>query len=281
MAPEISIAIKNALSYEEISQFNVRLKHEVEKATDKLRKANSRLREIDKQKDEFVSIASHELRTPMTSIKGYLWLALNRHQNELSEELKHKLEISYNSSERLIHMVNDMLTISRIEKNKIELNTEKIDLVPLLQQLYDELKIQADQKGIKFELVKGKDSYLVEGDKDKLREVFQNLLGNALKFVQEGYVKIILKQDKDKVFVKIEDTGPGIPEEEQDKLFQKFGKGKHAYRQQSNIEGTGLGLYISSKVISLHGGKIDVESELDKGTTFIVVLPVCSNNDKK
>lgn len=272
---ETSLAIKNALSYEEIKRFSITLEEEVKRATDKLRKANSRLRELDDLKDEFVSIASHELRTPMTAIKSYLWLILNKSQTKIDAQTQKYLEISYKSTERLIRLVNDMLTVSRIERNKIELKMQRVDLLEVAQQVYEELKIKANEHSILFSLKAAEQSYFVLGDKEKLREVFQNMVGNALKFTpNDGNVSISFDKKAHNVVVYISDTGPGIATEDREKLFQKFQKIEYSYHSSHVSQpGSGLGLYISKQIISLHNGTIHVESKLGEGTTFIISIP--------
>ncbi|MBP7967650.1 GAF domain-containing sensor histidine kinase [Candidatus Woesebacteria bacterium] len=242
-----------------------------------LKQANERLKKLDALKDEFVSIASHELRTPMTAIKSYLWMALNKGEQELRDPLKKYLEISYSSTERLIHLVNDMLTVSRIERKKIEFKMEVIDIRDVVHLVYDELKVSADEKHIEFKTVSEKDTKpMVKADKLKIREVFQNLIGNALKFTpQEGKITISISNDEEEVYIAVQDTGPGIPEDAIPKLFQKFSKIDYSYANHVNQPGTGLGLYISKQIVSLHGGKIEVESKVHVGSTFIVSLPIC------
>jgi len=275
VAPEVAIAVRNALSFEKIKRFNITLEEKVRHATSKLRKANVRLKELDLLKDEFVSIASHELRTPMTAIKSYLWMALNQSDQKIKQPLKKYLDISYNSTERLIRLVNDMLTVSRIERNKIEIHNEKVNLVDVVQLVFDELKISTDEKHIKFTFTKeAQKKYMVKGDKEKLREVFQNLIGNALKFTPEkGSITIHIANKNNLVALSVSDTGSGIPKEEQQKLFKKFSKIEYSYSKHSSQPGTGLGLYISKQIISLHNGTIEVQSEVGKGSTFTVLLP--------
>lgn len=276
IAPEAAIAIKNAFSYEEIKRFNVTLKSEIEKATEKLRKANSRLKELDKLKDEFVSIASHELRTPMTAIKSYLWMAMNRSNQEVKEPMKKYLDISYKSTERLISLVNDMLTVSRIERNKIEIKKEDVDIVNVGQLVFDELSITAKEKNIKFEYHHPeKEKLIVFGDKDKLREIIQNLVGNALKFTPEnGEISLDVDKHKSKVKFAVKDTASGIPKDQMENLFKKFSRIDYSYSKHSSQPGTGLGLYISKKIANLHNGDIDVESKVGKGSTFTLILPL-------
>jgi len=276
VAPEVAVAVRNALSYEEIKKFNITLEQEVKKATQRLRKANIRLKELDQLKDEFVSIASHELRTPMTAIKSYLWMAINKSPQKLQEPLKKYLDISYKSTERLIHLVNDMLTVSRIERNKIEIKKEPVNVIDVLSMVYEELKITATEKKINFvfEFEKG-EKYIINADKDKIREVFQNLVGNALKFTPEGGKIELYGREKGKnIEISVSDTGPGILKEDQSKLFQKFSKIDYSYSSHPNQPGTGLGLYISKQIVSLHLGDIHVESDAGKGSIFTVTLPL-------
>ncbi len=275
VAPEIAVAVRNALSYEEIKKFNITLENEVDRATHRLRKANKRLKELDHLKDEFVSIASHELRTPMTAIKSYLWMAINQPNQEIKEPLKRYLNISYNSTERLIRLVNDMLTVSRIERNKIELKLAPLNINEVVQLVFDELKITAQEKHIAFKFEHPKKKISVMGDKEKLREVVQNLVGNALKFTPENGKIIIETSEKgDTSQISVTDTASGIPKESLPDLFKKFSKIEYSYSKHSSQPGTGLGLYISKQIVSLHNGDIKVQSEVGVGSTFTVSLPL-------
>ncbi|HEX7542952.1 MAG TPA: histidine kinase dimerization/phospho-acceptor domain-containing protein, partial [Patescibacteria group bacterium] len=182
IVPELAVAIENSMSYDEISRFNVTLKNEVDEATFNLRQANSKLKELDTLKDEFVSVASHELRTPMTAIKSYLWMALNKSSKTLDPQVKKDITIAYGSTERLLKLVTDMLTISRIEGKRLKLQKEEFNFNEISQQAYDELKISAKEKKILFNFDIPEKPILITGDKEKLREVLQNIIGNALKF---------------------------------------------------------------------------------------------------
>lgn len=269
LAPEMAVAVRNAFSYEEIKRFNITLKDEVKKATKSLRAANKKLKELDKLKDEFVSIASHELRTPMTAIKGYLWLVLNKDKKIPANTKKH-LDRAYESTERLITLVNDMLNVSRIEGGRIELNPVKFDLSQLIAEVKEEIGSKAEEKAILLSTEAAKPCN-VKADKDKIHQVLMNLVGNAIKFTPEkGNVKIsISKTTNSFVQVDIVDTGIGIRKEDMDKLFTKFGRLESA----KGTSGTGLGLYISKNIIELSGGTISVESEPGKGSTFSFTLP--------
>jgi signal transduction histidine kinase len=275
LTPEVAVAVKNSLSFEEIKRFNITLEEEVKHATERLRNANHKLKELDSLKDEFVSIASHELRTPMTAIKSYLWMSLNQPGQPIKEPLKKYLNISYSSTERLIRLVNDMLTVSRIERNKIELKLAPVDVFEVAKAVFDELKITADERKIKLTLNRADEKpFTVNGDREKLREVFQNIVGNALKFTPaDGSIKIEMARQGNSVKTAITDTGPGIQKESMNLLFKKFSKIEYSYAKHSNQPGTGLGLYISKQIVSLHNGDIQVQSEVNVGTTFTVVLP--------
>lgn len=250
----VSIAIDNALLYQNIERTNIRLK------------------ELDKLKDEFVSIASHELRTPLTAIKSYIWMILNKSKN-LDSQVRGYLEIASQETEHLIKLVGNMLTISRIESQRLELTLENIDLFILIKQIYNTLKIKADEKNLTFILAPYPEKLIVNADKDKLSEVFENIIGNALKYTPAGgNISIHFTTEKNNVQVHVSDTGPGIAKENLSKLFQKFARLDES--EQNRTPGTGLGLYISKQIVELHKGLISVDSQVGKGSTFTVELPL-------
>lgn len=241
-----------------------------------LKAANKKLKMLDKLKDEFVSIASHELRTPLTAVKGYLWLAINKSPTPLPPEVATNLKIAHDSTERLSRMVEDMLTISRIEGHRLKLDVEDFDLNELAQQVHDELAIRASAKKIEFTFTPFPALLQFRGDKEKIRECIINLTGNALKFTPElGKINVNITQVHDNIVIKVVDTGPGISPEDKQKLFQKFSKLESSY-QKVKESGTGLGLYITKQIIDMHGGSITVDSQLGQGTTFSIVLPIKS-----
>jgi signal transduction histidine kinase len=239
-----------------------------------LKAANIRLMELDKLKDEFVSIASHELRTPMTAVKSYLWMALNKSTQPLDSTMKKYLDIAYASTERLLVLVQDMLTVSRIEGNRLEMTYDNCKMYDIAEQVFNELKIKADEDNIQFILEKPSSDMFVYVDKNKIREVLQNLIGNALKFTpKNGKIQISFEQKDDLIYTHIADTGPGISKEDISKLFKKFSKIGTSYTKVAESSGTGLGLWISQQIISLHKGKIEVQSEVGKGSTFTIIIP--------
>ncbi len=251
----VSIAIDNALLYQKIEQANIRLK------------------ELDKLKDEFVSLASHELRTPMTAIKSYIWMILNKSQKPLPADVKNYLEIASQETEHLIRLVQNMLTISRIEGQRMELALTNLDLFEMVKHIYATLKIKAEEKQLTFTLLPFPEKLIVNADKDKLAEVFENVIGNALKYTpNNGNISIHFTTEKNKVEVHISDSGPGISQDDLTKLFHKFGRLIEA--KKSRTPGTGLGLYITKQIVELHKGEVKVESEVGKGTVFSIILPL-------
>lgn len=277
-SPEAAISFENAKSVEKIRRFNITLKEQVERATRELRDANEQLKDLDKLKDEFLSIASHDLRTPMTAIKGYLWMALNDRAGKIENPaLKRYLDISYASSERMISLINDLLNVSRIKAGRMQMIFEDIDFKTIVDQVFAELASKSTEKSIELKYVGEASLPHVIADKQKMAEVLQNLIGNALKFTPEkGKITVTTKPSKEAGFVEIAvaDTGVGLSKEDAAKLFEKFGRVEQSYKSAKTRGGTGLGLYITKNYTEMHGGKIWVTSELGKGTTFTFTLRI-------
>jgi len=249
-----------------------------------LQRANKKLKELDQMKDDFVSVASHELRTPMTAIKSYLWLALDGRGGKLTEKQKYYLDRAYISTDRLIKLVNDMLNISRIESGRITIEMNKIDIQQLVQDVIDEVKPRADEVKVKVTLDQPQKKILpVLADPDKIKEVLFNIIGNSLKFTPEkGTITISFESKEDgHVIIHVRDTGRGIDEKDMGTLFTKFGMVEGSYVTNKKASGTGLGLYISKSIIELHKGKIWAQSPgIDQGTTFSFTLPYYKKGDK-
>ena len=268
---------------------NAKLYTALEDTKEKLIVANEKLKELDKLKDDFVSVASHELRTPMTAIKSYLWVALNKlslqsssapaglkKQDQLSpEDLKRYLSRAYISVERLINLVNDMLNISRIESGRIALKLSEVNLNELVNEVTEEVGVKAQEKGIHV-IGLNKQIPKVLADRDKIHEVLLNLIGNSLKFTQAGgTITMDFYEKYPYVFTTVRDTGVGISQENMSRLFAKFGRLENSYVAVAESGGTGLGLFISKSIVNLHKGQISAQSEgLGKGSTFIFSLPI-------
>lgn len=271
--PQLAVAIQNAQRYEEIKRFSEKLKLEVSGATGDLRKANEELKKLDRLKDEFVSMAAHELRAPMTAVKGYLSMVAEGDAGRIPQKAQGYLVDANAINERLIRLVNNMLNVSRIEEGRLLYQMETVNLIKVAQETFYSSRFEAERKGLKFSLniPDGlKDEVYV--DPDRIREVVGNLASNAVKFTVEGSIDINLFQPKrDTVRLEIVDTGPGISAEEQKKLFRKF------YRVEATggkTMGTGLGLYVSKLLVDEFKGKIGIESEFGKGSTFWFELPL-------
>ncbi len=251
----------------------------LEKITLKLNDTNEKLKEMDKLKDDFVSLASHELRTPMTAIKSYLSMALDGMGGQLTEKQRFYIDRAYVSTDRLIDLVNDMLNISRIESGRLTLNISKVFLDKLIQEVVDDVNPRSQELGVQVILDSSSPPPPIIGDYDKLKEVLFNLLGNSLKFTPKGgKITVSFKNDETFVIVKIVDTGSGIEADDLPKLFQKFSLLAGSYK--NGIAGTGLGLYICKSIIELHEGTITAASAgRDKGSEFVFTLKIFNNPD--
>ncbi len=243
-----------------------------------LQQANVKLQELDLLKDDFVSIASHELRTPMTAIKSYSWMALHRSDIPLSQKLQRYLYRVLVSTERLINLVNDMLNVSRIEAGRIEINPVAFDIIQLTRDIVEDLQAKAAEKKLQISVFE-RQVPVVFGDPDKVREVIMNLVGNAMKFdYPGGYINIDFFTDGKMVDISIQDNGAGISKDDLGKLFHKFSRLENTYTALSTSGGTGLGLYISKNLIELMHGRIWAESDgMDRGSKFSFTLPVATD----
>jgi signal transduction histidine kinase len=242
---------------------------------EKLQELTEKLKVMDKQKDEFLSMAAHELRAPMTAIKGYVSMVMEGDTGEISEKARGFLADTNNITDRLIRLVNNMLNVSRIEEGRLTFQEEEEHLAIPVRSVFSQFIPEAERKGLKYTLkipkqIKDK----VEVDPDRIQEVIGNFISNAVKYTDEGFVEVRMSQPgKNSVRVEVADSGPGISKEEQLKLFHKF------ERVESNVgktTGTGLGLYISKLLVEKFKGKIDVDSETGEGSVFWFELPLIS-----
>ncbi len=274
LASEAAVAIENALAFEEIRRFNVTLKEEVDRATADLTTANKQLEILDNLKNEFVSLASHELRTPMTAIKSYAWLVLNNKAGPLEPKARQYLNRVFNSTERLIHLVNEMLDISRIESGKVQLKRENINLRDVARDIQSEFQAKTAELHLTLSLDIPDNLPPVSIDREKIHQVFENLVGNACKFTPpQGMIRIVIKMTDTMVETSVIDSGRGIHPEDMSKLFTKFGRLEGSYITITG-SGSGLGLYICKQYVELHGGTISATSEPGKGSAFTFTLPI-------
>ncbi len=245
----------------------------IRKANNQLESANQRLELLDKLKDEFVSVASHELRTPMTAIKSYAWLALNGRGGAIDPKAREYIARVYSSTERLIRLVNEMLDISRIEGGKVTLNTTAFSIRDLVQDIQNEFSAKAAELGLTLAMDLPNDAPSVLADREKIHQVMKNLVGNACKFTDRGgTITISARRKNGFVEVSVADTGRGIKQEDMGKLFTKFGRLEHSLVTITG-SGSGLELYICKQYVELSGGTISAESEEGRGSTFTFTLP--------
>ena len=265
-ADEIS---KGNLNY----KIHIKTGDELEKLGERFNKMIQVLRENKKLRDEFVFIAAHELRAPVTIVKYYLSMILNGDFGEVGEEMKKPLEVSQKLNERLVKLVQDLLEVARGEAGKIEIKVSPVSITKSISEVLEEFKEKAEKKGIKL-VYKGPEKEIkVKADLYKLKEVISNLVDNAIKYTINGGDIIVKNEIRGQMVVThIKDNGVGIAKKDINKLFSKF------YRVQAkelrDIEGTGLGLFICKQIIEKMNGKIWVESQLGRGSTFSFSLPL-------
>jgi len=267
---QIAIAIENAGLYDEIKDFNSRLRSEIDLATKELRRKNRELRKMDELKSEFVSNVSHELRTPLTSIAGYTKLMALEKLGPINSKQRQSLGIIMEESDRLTRMINNVLDLSRLESGKIKFKLTLVNIKQIAAETIDAMQNLAGEKNLKLTL-KGRIPK-INASRDLIKQVFINLINNAIKFTPvNGEISIIMSKRKNKVEVQVIDTGPGIGEEMLPRLFDKFFQVDSSMTREYG--GTGLGLVIVKHIIDAHKGTIWVESELSKGSRFIFTLP--------
>ncbi len=273
VSDELTIAIQNALSVEEVRKLNGTLEQRVSSATHELRTSNAQLHRLDEAKDEFISMASHQLRTPLTSIKGYLSMLIEGDVGEVTKEQKHMLSEAFVSSERMVRLIGDFLNVSRLQTGKFVIEKHPVDLALLVQREIDGLAQNAAARGMTFNYKRPKGIPTLNIDENKIQQVVMNFADNAIYYSKEkAKITVSLKKVGDFVEFKVTDTGIGVPKSEQENLFNKFFRATNARRARP--DGTGVGLFLAKKVIDDHGGSIIFESTEGKGSTFGFRLPI-------
>ena len=224
-------------------------------------------KQAEKTKDEFISVVSHELRTPLTAILGGLGLLRNDVVNLSSEKKRSMLDIAINNSERLLELVNDLLDMQKIESGSFDLNLDVFNITEVVRQSIEQNEGYASKFNVKLNFIADEKPIWVDVDHSRILQVMANLLSNAVKFSPEnGIVDITVIENKDLVYVKVSDNGPGVADEFKEKIFQKFSQADSAANRQ--YAGTGLGLPITKYLIEAHGGEIGLESNSSGGAAF-------------
>lgn len=239
-----------------------------------LSRANEKLKEVDEIKSNFISVAAHQLRTPLSGIKWTLSMLLGGDMGDLNNDQKTFLMKSYESNNRMIKLVNDMLDTDRLQSNKVHYKFRFINLIDLLDNVLFEISSQASKKNISIEFKRKLENLPeVYVDPDTIRAVLQNLLENSIKYTMERGKIVLDVQNKGKELeISISDNGIGIPEDQQRSLFERFFRARNAVKLET--DGSGLGLYIAKSIVERNGGKIWFESKENQGSTFYFTIPM-------
>ncbi len=267
IADQLLIAIQNALRFEEIQGFAAVLQSKVDQATAKLQKTNRQLRSLDEAKDDFISMASHQLRTPLTSIKGYTSMVLEGDAGEITDKQRALLKQSYVSSQRMVYMISDLLNVSRLRTGKFDITPVPVNLADIIEQELDQLKEIAADHSLKLTYRKPKHFPMLMFDETKTRQVIMNFVDNAIHYTPVGgYININLVETPVAVELRVKDNGIGVPRNEQPFLFTKFYRAGNA--RKARPDGSGLGLFMAKKVIIAQGGALIFHSQPGQGSTF-------------
>jgi signal transduction histidine kinase len=280
MAKELAVAISNAKAYAEIQAFAQTLQERVNHATGRLRVANRHLKELDQAKDEFLSIASHQLRTPLTTIKGYLSMILEGDAGKISQTQKEFTENAFEGSERMVSLISDLLDVSRMSAGRFVIQPKVTDVNVMVASEVQQLQSHAEAKGLKLSLV-APAAPLPEVmlDENKTRQVVMNFIDNAIYYTDKGSVTVLLGVKAGNIHLEVRDTGMGVPPEAQKHLFSKFYRAANA--QKSRPDGTGLGLFLAKRVVEDQGGSIIFSSSQGKGSIFGFDLPMVAATKEK
>lgn len=232
-----------------------------------------KLAAISRMKSEFINVVSHQLRSPLTNVTWALDIILCGDLGQLKEGQKEYLKIVKENAKRMHELVNDLLTVSRLEQGTLPLRKKELSLVEIINQLVLEFKPHLEASNIKIEFFPSAELPKIIADASQIKLVIENLVDNAIKYIRgKGEIKIRLNQRGNYIFFEIEDNGVGIPKQDQKYIFQKFFRSENVMRQQT--EGSGLGLFIVKSIVERSGGKIWFKSEEEKGTTFYFTLPI-------
>ena len=267
LASQLSVSIQNALRFEEIQNFNLTLQTKVDGATRNLRHLNEKLKALDETKDDFISMASHQLRTPLTSVKGYISLVLEGDAGKLTPLQKQMLDQAYTSSQRMVYLIADLLNVSRLKTGKFIIESKPVNLARIVNEEMAQLKETAKSRQLTLDYVQPEDFPEVMLDETKIRQVIMNFADNAIYYTPAGgKIKVELVNNPLTIELRIIDNGLGVPKAEQPHLFTKFYRAGNA--RKARPDGTGLGLFMAKKVIAAQGGALIFESTEGKGSTF-------------
>ncbi len=266
------VAIQNATHFEEIQKFNLTLQQQVDARTKELQKSNAKLIALDESKDDFISMASHQLRTPLTAVKGYLSMVLDGDAGKVSPQQRKMLNQAFISSQRMVFLIADLLNVSRLKTGKFVIEPLPVNLAKLIDQEIGQLRETAAGRGVELAFDRPKDFPRLMLDETKIRQVVMNFVDNAIHYTKPGgHIAVELSETPRAVELRVRDDGIGVPRIEQRHLFTKFYRAANARRERP--DGTGLGLFMAKKVIIAQGGAVIFDSREHKGSVFGFTLP--------
>ncbi len=275
---ELAIAVQNAATLEAVKELNASLQQRIDSATDELRVSNDQLRGLDAAKDEFVSMASHQLRTPLTSVKGYISMMLEGDAGRVTKLQKQFLREALTSSERMVHLINDFLNVSRVQTGRFLIEPHQANLSKIVKQEVKALETTAEARDMRLQLEVPPKAVNIDIDEGKIRQVIMNFIDNALFYSKpDTDIRVTLRVFPHEVKLEVTDHGIGVPHNQQSQLFRKFFRADNARMQRP--DGTGVGLYLAKMVIDGHGGRLLFSSKENVGSTFGFTLPLKHSND--
>jgi|GEM_PF-684035 len=271
LATQLATDMENAQLYEQRWEAQHALELKVQERTRELAHANEELQRLNRAKSEFVNAVAHELRTPLTSIKGYASVLRSGQLGPIATAHAERLAKIDKHSDDLTQLINNLLDISRIEAGKVAMEIQPIAVPTLFKEVDDLVRPLVEERQLTLTLQDGRVA-TVHADPQQLKRVLMNLLSNAIKYTPpHGTIRVELEEQRDQVFMRVRDTGAGIPTEDLPRVFDEFYRAKTPLNEQ--VKGTGLGLTLVKRIVEAHGGQIWAESHLGQGSTFVVTLP--------
>ena len=238
-----------------------------------------KLKEIDQAKDDFISIASHELRTPITAMRNYFSMLLEGSFGKLSKDTRESIVMMTKNAERLNNLVEDLLNVSRLQQGRIKIDSKNIDMIPIVTEAVANLQSTAKEKRLELKFENKNEQVMAHADPERVRQIVVNVIGNALKYTEKGSVTVSISKDPKTILVKVKDTGIGMSAEDQQRLFEKFYRVIN--KKTQNIVGTGLGLWLTREILELMDGKIFIDSIENVGTQVTISLPFANDEVEK
>ena len=271
LATQATISIKNAKLYQQVRQHAEQLETRIAERTQQLRQLNQQLEQASRHKSEFLANMSHELRTPMNAIIGFTKLVMRRSKEQLPQKQYENLQKSLSSAEHLLSLINQILDLSKIEAGRLEVYPGSFHLEAVIEECIRTVEPMIKPDNVELSSKVAGDLPELYSDRDKLKQIVLNLLSNAIKFTERGQIRLEAKGENEWITIDVADTGPGIPRDNFDFIFEEFRQVDGGATRQHG--GTGLGLSISRHLAHLLGGDILVDSIVGQGSTFTIRLP--------